>query len=196
MFRARDIASKYRPFKAFQRSTPALLATTESSCHGKPCSPGRKAPFSEWNLPALCTHANQTGWWSSGQEVINLVEALQTGRMESQLSIRHVQLGFWTLRSSSSLGPLPRAGGVRHKQNAEPTEPMELSDAVFTLAQLAAIQDTVLLTVQAAFQSPPHNDVIPPAPAFSSTPSPRVPSVVSTNGLNHPLDKKYSAVNT
>ena len=27
------------------------------------------------------------------------------------------------------------------------------------------------------------------APAFSSTPSPRVPSVVSPNGLNRPLDK-------
>ena len=73
--------------------------------------------------------------------------------------------------------------------NAEPMEPMELCDAVFTPAQLAAIQDTVSSTVQAVFQSLPHNDVIPPAPAFSSTPSPRVPSVVSPNGLNRPLDK-------
>ncbi|CAH3038730.1 unnamed protein product [Porites lobata] len=68
-------------------------------------------------------------------------------------------------------------------------EPMGLCDAVFTPAQLAAIQDTVSSTVQAVFQSLPHNDVIPPAPAFSSTPSPRVPSVVSPNGLNRPLDK-------
>ena len=73
--------------------------------------------------------------------------------------------------------------------NAEPMEPMELSDAGFTPAQLAAIQDTVSWTFQAAFQLLPHNDVIPPAPAFSSTPSPRVPSVVSPNGLNRPLDK-------
>ena len=68
-------------------------------------------------------------------------------------------------------------------------EPMELCDAVFTPAQLAAIQDTVSSTVQAAFQSIPHNDVIPPAPTFSSTPSPCVPSVVSPNALNRPLDK-------
>ena len=73
--------------------------------------------------------------------------------------------------------------------NAEPMEPMELSDAVFTPAQLAAIQDTVSSTVQAAFQSIPHNDVIPPAPTFSSTASPCVPSVVSPNALNRPLDK-------
>ena len=49
--------------------------------------------------------------------------------------------------------------------NAEPMEPMELSDAVFALAQLAAIHNTVSSTVQAASQSLPHNDVIPPAPA-------------------------------
>ena len=50
--------------------------------------------------------------------------------------------------------------------NAEPMESMESSDADFTPAQLAAIQDTVSSTVQAAFQSLPHNDVIPPAPAL------------------------------
>ena len=55
--------------------------------------------------------------------------------------------------------------------------------------QLAAIQDTVLSTVQAAFQSPPNNDTIPPALAFSSTPSPRVSSVASPNSLNRSLDK-------
>ena len=64
----------------------------------------------------LSAPTNQTGWWLSGQEVINLVEVLQTGHMESQSSIRHVQLGFWTSRSSSSLGPLPRGGGVHHKR--------------------------------------------------------------------------------
>ena len=68
-------------------------------------------------------------------------------------------------------------------------ESMESSDAVFTPAQLAAIQDTVSSTVQAAFQSLPPNDVIPPAPAFFSTPSPRVSSVAPPNGLNRPLDK-------
>ena len=68
-------------------------------------------------------------------------------------------------------------------------ESMESSDAVFTPAQLAAIQDTVSSTVQAAFQSLPPNDVIPPAPAFFSTPSPRVSSVASLNGVNRPLDK-------
>ena len=73
--------------------------------------------------------------------------------------------------------------------NAEPMESMESSDAVFTAAQLAAIQDTVSSTVQAEFQLLPHNDVIPPAPAFFSTPSPRVSSVVPSNALNHPLDK-------
>ena len=73
--------------------------------------------------------------------------------------------------------------------NAEPMESMEPSDVVFTPAQLAAIQDTVSSTVQAAFQSLPHNDVIPPAPAFFSTPSPRVSSVAPPNGLNRPLDK-------
>ena len=66
--------------------------------------------------------------------------------------------------------------------NAEPMESMESSDAVFTLAQLAAMQDTVSLTVQAEFQSLPHN-------AFFSTPSPRVSSVVPPNALNRPLDK-------
>ena len=73
--------------------------------------------------------------------------------------------------------------------NAETIESMELSDAVFTPAQLAAIQDTVSSTVQAAFQLLPHNDAIPPALAFSSTPSPRASPVASPNGLNHPLDK-------
>ena len=73
--------------------------------------------------------------------------------------------------------------------NAEAKESMESSDAVFTVAQLAAIQDTVSSTVQAEFQSLPHNDVIPPAPAFFSTPSPRVSSVVPSNALNRPLDK-------
>ena len=73
--------------------------------------------------------------------------------------------------------------------NAEPLESMESSDAVFTAAQLAAIQDTVSSTVQAEFQSLPHNDIIPPAPAFFSTPSPRVSSVVPSNALNRPLDK-------
>ena len=68
-------------------------------------------------------------------------------------------------------------------------ESMELIDAVSTPAQLAAIQDTFSSTVQAAFQSLPHNDVIPPSPAFSSTPSPRVTSVASPNGLIRPLDK-------
>ena len=68
-------------------------------------------------------------------------------------------------------------------------ESMELIDAVSTLAQLAAIKDTFSSTVQAAFQSLPHNDVIPPAPAFSSAPSPRVSSVASPNGLSRPLDK-------
>ena len=58
--------------------------------------------------------------------------------------------------------------------NAEPLESMESSDAVFTVAQLAAIQDTVSSTVQAEFQLLPHKDVIPPAPAFFSTPSPRL----------------------
>ena len=66
---------------------------------------------------------------------------------------------------------------------------MELIDAVSIPAQQAAIQDTFSSTVQAAFQSLPHNDVIPPASAFSSTPSPRVSSVASPNGLNRPLDK-------
>ena len=73
--------------------------------------------------------------------------------------------------------------------NAEPMESMDSSDAVFTPAQLEAIQDTVSSTVQAVFQSLPHNDAIPPAPAFSSTPSPHVSSVASPNGLNRPLDK-------
>ena len=73
--------------------------------------------------------------------------------------------------------------------DAEPMESMESSDAGFTTAQLAAIQDTVSSTVQAAFQSLPHNDVIPPAPTFFSTPSPRVSSVAPPNGLNRPLDK-------
>ena len=73
--------------------------------------------------------------------------------------------------------------------NAETIESMELSDAVFTPAQLAAIQDTVSSTVQAAFQLLPHNDAIPPALAFSSTPSPRASPVASPNGLNRPLDK-------
>ena len=68
-------------------------------------------------------------------------------------------------------------------------ESMELIDAVSTPAQLAAIQDTFSSTVQAAFQSLPHNDVIPPAPVFSSTPSPRVSPVASPNGLIRPLDK-------
>ena len=68
-------------------------------------------------------------------------------------------------------------------------ESMELIDAVSTPAQLAAIKDTFSSTVQAAFQSLPHNDVIPPAPAFSSAPSPRVSSVASPNGLSRPLDK-------
>ena len=53
--------------------------------------------------------------------------------------------------------------------DGELMESMESSDAVFTPAQIAAIQDTVSTTVQAAFQSLPHNDVIPPAPAFFST---------------------------
>ena len=73
--------------------------------------------------------------------------------------------------------------------NAEPMESMESSDAVFTSAQLAAIQDTVSSTVQAAFQLLSQNDVIPPAPAFFSTLSPRVSSVAPPNGLNRPLDK-------
>ena len=73
--------------------------------------------------------------------------------------------------------------------NAEPMESMESSDAVFTPAQLAAIQDTVSSTVQAAFQLLPHNDVILPAPAFFSTPSPRASSVAPPNGFNRPLDK-------
>ena len=73
--------------------------------------------------------------------------------------------------------------------NAEPMESMESSDAVFTAAQLAVIQDTVSSTVQAEFQLLPHNDVIPPAPAFFSTPNPCVSSVVPLNALNHPLDK-------
>jgi len=68
--------------------------------------------------------------------------------------------------------------------NADPMESIESSDAVFTPAQLAAIQDTVSSTVQAAF-----HDVIPPAPAFFSTPSPRVSPVAPPNGLNRPLDK-------
>ena len=50
--------------------------------------------------------------------------------------------------------------------NAEPMEPMELSDAVFTLALLAAIQDTVSSTVQAAFQSLPHNNLLSCFPAL------------------------------
>ena len=73
--------------------------------------------------------------------------------------------------------------------NAEPMESMESSDAVFTPAQLAAIQDTVSSTVQAAFQLLPHNDVILPSPAFFSTPSPRASSVAPPNGFNRPLDK-------
>ena len=73
--------------------------------------------------------------------------------------------------------------------NAEPMQSMELIDAVSIPAQQAAIQDTFSSTVQAAFQSLPHSDVIPPASAFSSTPSPRVSSVASPNGLNRPLDK-------
>ena len=73
--------------------------------------------------------------------------------------------------------------------NAEPMESMESSDAVFTSAQLAAIQDTVSSTVQAAFQLLSQNDAIPPAPAFFSTLSPRVSSVALLNGLNRPLDK-------
>ena len=73
--------------------------------------------------------------------------------------------------------------------NAEPMESMESNDAVFTPAQLAAIQDTVSSTVQAEFQSLPHNDVILPAPAFFSTPSPHVSSVVPPNALNRPLGK-------
>ena len=73
--------------------------------------------------------------------------------------------------------------------NAEPKESMELSDAVFTPAQLAAIHDTVSSTVQAAFHLLPHNDTIPPALAFSSTPSPRVSPVASPKGLNCLLDK-------
>ena len=73
--------------------------------------------------------------------------------------------------------------------NAEPMESMESSDAVFTPAQLAAIQDTVSSTVQAAFQLLPHNDVILPAPVFFSTPSPRASSVAPPNGFNRPLDK-------
>ena len=39
-----------------------------------------------------------------------------TGRTESQSSIRLVQFGFQTSRFRSSLGPLPRGGGVRHKR--------------------------------------------------------------------------------
>ncbi|CAH3181471.1 unnamed protein product [Porites lobata] len=39
-------------------------------------------------------------------------------------------------------------------------EPMELCDAVFTPAQLAAIQDTVSSTVQAVFQSLPHTTTL------------------------------------
>ena len=73
--------------------------------------------------------------------------------------------------------------------NAETIESIELSDAVFTPAQLAAIQDTVSSTVQAAFQLLPHNDAILPALAFSSTPSPRACPVASPNSLNRPLDK-------
>ena len=77
--------------------------------------------------------------------------------------------------------------------NAKTIESMELSDAVFIPAQLAAIQDTVSSTVQAAFQLLPHNDAL----AFSSTPKsscfscsvserPQSPLGQSTVGQNTP----------
>ena len=79
--------------------------------------------------------------------------------------------------------------------NAKTIESMELSDAVFIPAQLAAIQDTVSSTVQAAFQLLPHNDAL----AFSSTPSPHASPVASPASIA-PWTKhcrtKYSAVST
>ena len=82
--------------------------------------------------------------------------------MESQLSIRHVQFGFRTSRFNQVLDHFPKeeeeesaTSDVLVDLNAEPMESMESSDAVFTPVQLAAIQDTVSSTVQAAFQSTP-----------------------------------------
>ena len=126
---------------------------------------------------------SSTSWKRSKQAARSLNRQSATSNLASEPQDRDQVLDHFPEEEESTTSDL------LVDLNAEPMEPMELCDAVFTPAQLAAIQYTVSSTVQAAFQSLPHNDVIPPAPVFSSSPSPRVPSVVSPNGLIRPLDK-------
>ena len=81
--------------------------------------------------------------------------------------------------------------GELFEERIEIFEPGQASDPVliFMPAQLAAIQDIVSSTVQAALSSFPSCEA--PARMYldQSTPSPRSQNVATPLGLNHPLDK-------
>ena len=81
--------------------------------------------------------------------------------------------------------------GELFEEQMEDFEPDQAHDRalVFTPAQLAAIQDTVSSTVQAALSSFPNREATARMYLDQSTPTPRSQNVATPLGLNRPMDK-------